>query len=29
MKEEASIIDARWDYNSAQYYKDYEVMIVF
>lgn len=25
MKEESSIIDARWDYNSAQYYKDYEV----
>lgn len=24
MKEESSIIDARWDYNSAQYYKDYE-----
>lgn len=25
MKEESSVIDARWDYNSAQYYKDYEV----
>ncbi len=25
MKDESSIIDARWDYNSAQYYKDYEV----
>jgi chromatin remodeling complex protein RSC6 len=28
MKEESSIIDARWDYNSAQYYKDYEVTFV-
>ncbi len=27
MKEESSIIDARWDYYSAQYYKDYEVFI--
>lgn len=26
MKEESSIIDARWDYYSAQYYKDYEVI---
>jgi chromatin remodeling complex protein RSC6 len=25
MKEESSIIDARWDYHSSQYYKDYEV----
>jgi chromatin remodeling complex protein RSC6 len=29
MKEESSIIDARWDYNSAQYYKDYEVKFIF
>jgi chromatin remodeling complex protein RSC6 len=29
MKEESSIIDARWDYNSAQYYKDYEVIKIF
>lgn len=28
MKEESSIIDGRWDYNSAQYYKDYEVIII-
>jgi chromatin remodeling complex protein RSC6 len=26
MKEESSIIDARWDYHSSQYYKDYEVI---
>ena len=25
MKEESSVLDARWDYYSAQYYKDYEV----
>jgi len=25
MKDESSIVDARWDYYSAQYYKDYEV----
>ena len=24
MKDESSIIDARWDYNSSNYYKDYE-----
>jgi len=24
VKEESSIIDSRWDYQSAQYYKDYE-----
>ena len=29
MKEESSIIDARWDYYSAQYYKDYEVNKIF
>jgi chromatin remodeling complex protein RSC6 len=29
MKEESSIIDTRWDYNSAQYYKDYEVKVIF
>jgi SWI/SNF-related matrix-associated actin-dependent regulator of chromatin subfamily D len=28
MKDESSVIDARWDYNSAQYYKDYEVKYV-
>jgi len=27
MKEESAIIDARWDYNSAQYYKDYEEIL--
>jgi SWI/SNF-related matrix-associated actin-dependent regulator of chromatin subfamily D len=27
MKEESSIIDARWDYNSANYYKDYEEVL--
>jgi len=26
MKDESSLIDARWDYYSAQYYKDYEVV---
>jgi len=25
MKDEASILEARWDYQSSQYYKDYEV----
>lgn len=29
MKDESSIIDARWDYYSAQYYKDYEVFFFF
>lgn len=29
MKDESSIIDTRWDYNSSQYYKDYEVIIFF
>jgi SWI/SNF-related matrix-associated actin-dependent regulator of chromatin subfamily D len=27
MKEESSIIDARWDYNSSNYYKDYEEIL--
>ncbi len=26
IKEESSVIDSRWDYQSAQYYKDYEVI---
>jgi SWI/SNF-related matrix-associated actin-dependent regulator of chromatin subfamily D len=26
MQDEASIVDSRWDYNPAQYYKDYEVI---
>ena len=29
MKEESSVMDARWDYYSAQYYKDYEVILNF
>lgn len=27
MKDESSIIESRWDYNSAQYYRDYEVYL--
>jgi len=29
MKDEGSILEARWDYQSSQYYKDYEVNLLF
>ena len=29
MKDEASILESRWDYQSSQYYKDYEVIFLF